>query len=86
MPNASSAFKFILYADDSTLFSIIEYTLPMQANVNSMLDGEIDRVYVWLVASKWVLNISKTKDMIFHPNQKDVTDLTPLLSINGITI
>ena len=38
MPNASNAFKFILYADDSTLFSTIEYTLPMQANVNSMLD------------------------------------------------
>ena len=53
--------------DDSTLFSTIEYTLPMQANVNSMLDEEINRVYEWLVANKLVLNIGKTKYMIFHP-------------------
>ena len=86
MPNASNAFKFILYADDSTLFSTIEYTLPMQANVNSMLDEEINRVYEWLVANKLVLNIGKTKYMIFHPYQKDITALTPTLSINGVAI
>ena len=86
MPNARNAFKFILYPDDSTLFSTIEYTLPMWANVNSMLDEEINRVYEWLVANKLVLNIGKTKYMIFHPYQNDITALTPTLSINGVAI
>ena len=35
MPNASNAFEFNFYADDSALFITIEYT---QANVNSRLD------------------------------------------------
>ena len=83
MPNASNAFELILFADDSTLFSTIEYT---QTNANSNLDEEISRVCEWLVANKLVLNIGKTRYMIFHPYQKDFTALTPSLSINGIAI
>ena len=49
MPNVSSAFKFILYTDDSML----------------------------------ILNISQTKYMIFHPYQKDIKNLTLILSTNS---
>ena len=84
IPNASKIFKFILYADDNTctLFSTIEFSIPIHhSNVNQMLNHEFSLVCTWLNINKLSLNINKTKFMIFHPYQKEVSHLTPCLKI-----
>ena len=82
IPNASKIFKCILYADDTTLFSTIEFSIPIHhSNVNQILDHELSLVYTWLNINKLTLNINKTKFMIFHSYQKEVSHLTPCLRI-----
>ena len=81
--NSSQAFRFVLYADDTTLFSTIEYTLPIDSSdVNYLLNRELSLVYEWLFLNKLSLNIKKTKFMLFHQYQKDVSNLVPVLKIN----
>ena len=40
----------------------------------------------WLEINKLSLNTEKTKYMIFHPHQKDITDVIPRLIMNGTEI
>ena len=40
MPQASSLFKFILYADDTTLFSALDYSLSLDILASSNLFTE----------------------------------------------
>ena len=87
IPNVSQAFRFILYADDTTLFSTIEYSIPIRTSkADELLNQELFLVNEWLEINKLSLNIGKTKYMIFHPHQKDIIDLTPRLIMNGIEI
>ena len=73
IPNSIRAFLFVLYADDTTLFSTIEYTVPIDSSdVNYLLNRELSLVYEWLFLNKLSLNIKKTTFMLFHPYQKDV--------------
>ena len=83
IPNSNQAFWFVLYADDTTLFSTIEYTLPIDSSdVNYLLNRELSLVHECLFLNKLSLNIKKTKFMLFHPYQKDVSNLVPVLKIN----
>ena len=87
IPNVSQAFRFILYTDDTNLFSTIEYSIPIRTSkADKLLNQELFLVNEWLVINKLSLNIGKTKYMIFHPNQKGIIDLTPSLIMNGIEI
>ena len=87
LPNASEVFEFILFADDTDLFSTIEYSIPITStNVNETLNSELSEVHDWLALNKLTLNITKTKFMVFHPTEKDITGLIPALEINGIEI
>ena len=87
IPNVSKIFKFILYADDTTLFSTIEFSVPIErSNVNQMLNNELSLVCEWLNINKLSLNINKTKFMVFHPYQKEVLHLTPCLKIADTVI
>ena len=87
IPNASQAFRFILYADDTNLFSTIEYSTPIcTSKADELLNRELSLVNEWLEINKLSLNIGKTKYTIFHPHQKDITDLIPRLNMNGIEI
>ena len=87
LPNASEVFEFILFADHTDLFSTIEYSIPVTStNVNETLNSELSEVHDWLTLNKLTLNITKTKFMVFHPTQKDVTGLIPTLESNGIKI
>ena len=78
----SSKFDFILYADDTTLVSTLEnlehgITLlnwKMQLIVNSKISS-------WLVSNMLVLNVAKSKLMLFFKSPKRPPKLT--LSING---
>ena len=75
LPNAGEVFEFILFADDSDLFSTIEYSIPItRTNVNKTLNGELSEVHDWLALNKLILNKTKTKFMVFHPIQKTKQD------------
>ena len=90
--STSSKFKFILYADDSTLYSPLcsfslglnpSETKEMAHNINK----ELQYVTDWLSVNKLSLNASKTKFMIFHFRQKSIpNDEIPKLKIHNMTI
>ena len=83
IPNSSQAFRFVLYGDDTTIFSTIEYTLPIDSSdVNYLLNRELSLVYECLFLNKLSFVIKKTKFMLFHPYQKDVSILVPVSKIN----
>ena len=72
-------FEFILYADDTTLYA----TITIRSNNTESLNIEIDKVNLWLAINKLSLNVSKTKYMLFHALNKDLTQCIPNLIING---
>ena len=73
MPQASSLFEFILYADDTTLFSALDNVLSLDIPASSeLINRELSHVREWLIRNRLSINITeKTKYMLFHPKQKD---------------
>ena len=61
-PNSSKIFKFLMYADDTTLYCCLEDI--KSNNKEQILNDELQRVYSWLDANKLSLNVRKTKYMI----------------------
>ena len=60
IPNASNLFTFILYADDTTLFSTIEYSIPPSAsNYHETINLNLSKVTDWLIANRLSLNVKK---------------------------
>ena len=87
IPNASRILNFILYAGDINLFSTIEYSTPIYTSKSDKwLNHEMSLVNEWVEINKLSSNTEKTKYMIFHPHQKDITDLIPRLIMNGTEI
>ena len=83
IPSATEYFAFIPYADDTTLFSTMSYSVPALPNEhNVLINGELIKVNYWLVAMRLSLNISKTKYMIFHNSQKDINNFSFNLILN----
>ena len=78
MPLSSKLFKFNLYADDTTLFSAIDYSLSLDISAScELINRELSRVGEWLIISRPSINISKNKKyMLFHPRQKDIDQVT----------
>ena len=79
IPNASNLFTFILYADDTTLFSTIEYSIPSSAsNYHQTINLDFFKSHR-LVDSKSVVPKYKYKItcMLWHPHQKVITQVTP---------
>ena len=82
LPSASEFFKFIMYADDTTLHYCID-------SINStdrdrIINHELDNVNNWLVSNKLLLNVKKTKYMVFHKHINTVSDLN--IKINNSPI
>ena len=75
----SNTFKFIMYADDTTIYFNTE-DFPKD-NLAKHITTELDKVDVWLKHNKLSLNVEKTKCMTFHTCQKK-TELLQL-SIDG---
>ena len=74
--NASELFKFICYADDTTLSSMIQ---QLDANGNginntfeTIINYELSNISKWLKINKLSLNTENTKFMIFHQPQKKI--------------
>ena len=82
IPKSSDNFNFILYADDTTLYSCIEHPSDTMDHIND----ELDKVYAWLAINKLPLNINKIKYMIFHAINKSIEGFIPSLVINEIQI
>ena len=90
---ASKKFTAILYADDSNLVSsLCSFDTPLNSNdINKNLLGnnithELDKIHIWLQINKLSLNTKKTKFMVFHHRQRDVSDMIPKVEINGQAI
>ena len=84
MRRASSLFKFILYADDTTLFSALDYSPSLDILAYSeLINRELSRVGEWLIINRLSINITKTKYMLFHPRQMDVSHMRLEPTLNG---
>ena len=60
IPNASNLFTFILYADDTTLVSTIEYYIPSSAsNYHQKINLNLSKVTDWLIANRLSINVKK---------------------------
>ena len=81
LKNISKSFKFIIYADDTTLIEPI-CSFENEESINS----ELCKVVEWLALNKLSLNAKKTKMMLFHYKQRNIKKNLPKLKINGIDI
>jgi len=75
-----NSLSMIHYADDTTLTTTINAPLD-----NSAIISQLNAVYDWLTANKLVLNVKKTKFMIFRTKNKCIPN-PPKLEINKIPI
>ena len=63
LPNVSSIFKYVLFADDSTLS--VSFDPKSSVNQVNIINDALDSLYNWLLANRICLNISKTRYIIF---------------------
>ena len=84
IPESSSLFEYILYADDTNLISTLNLKISTSAGI---INTELQHIYDWLAVNKLSLNVGKTKFMIFHFTQnKNILKHTPKLLINEIEL
>ena len=80
--NISSKLRFLMYADDTTIyFNLENFT---QQNLNKEINCEIKKINTWLKINRLSLNLQKTKLMIFHRKQKHIQNIN--IVINGMQI
>jgi len=72
-------FKFISYADDTTLFLSINTFDYNPDNTAEHINIHLDKVSDWLKLNKLSLNVNKTKCMAFRTPQKRITP--PLITL-----
>ena len=89
LPHVSNLFKFIMYADDTTLVGRIKnFTINNQNNeLNTIRDNinkELNQISEWLKLNKLSLNASKSKYMIFSKRNRVINNID--LKIDGTTI
>ena len=68
---SSNILKFIMYADDTTLFTTIN-CFENNEHPNQYINNELSKISEWLIVNKLSLNASKTKFMVFNMPQKKV--------------
>ena len=76
--NSSNKFKFLMYADDTTIYFNLE-DFPIE-NREVLINNELEKVNKWLKLNKLAVNVDKTKSMLFHKRRP----VTPIqFSINN---
>ena len=75
---ASNYFKYILYADDSTLSSCLREDELEESTVK--INNELSKIHKWLTANKILINKQKTKFMILSYNRNV---MIPTITIGG---
>ena len=88
---SNKEFKFITYADDTTLFSslssFVQESNHSMRDASAKVNGEISKVTGWLTVNRLSLNVNKTKFMVFHYYQRTLGEADiPSLNINGSNI
>ena len=78
----SNKLKFIMYADDTTIYFNLEDFDPY--NLERDINNELEKITLGLKMNKLSLNVQKNKLMIFHRRQKQINKLN--ISINGTDI
>ena len=71
-------FEYVIYADESTLFSATNQQFDIDALHNS-----VEKVYKWLATNKLYLNLHKPKFMALRVINKNVSNTTHYLSIQN---
>ena len=67
-----------------TLLRALDYSLSLDISTScELINRELSRVGEWLIIYRLSINISKTKYMIFHPRQKDISQVTLEPTLNG---
>ena len=87
LPEASNIFKFIMYADDTTLFSPCKYfnsTTRENNDIGENINKELIKISEWLKINRLSLNATKSKFMMFKKTNKIVN--SPNLNIDGTPI
>ena len=74
---SSEKFKFVMYADDTTLTSTLETfsTNELNGNTASSINIELNKISEWLKLNRLTLNVQKTKYMLFKTSKKKVQTL-----------
>ena len=81
---SSDSFDLICYADDATLSSLMNYFSSAEKSIENSINDELAKVNDWLKINKLSLNINKTKFMIFHNYQQQIT--LPNIFIDNVAI
>ena len=76
----SYMFKSVIYADDTTLYTI----LSVNSNNSYRINNDLGKIHLWLKLDKLSLNINKTKFMMFHKPYRQIE--IPQLKIDNIDI
>ena len=79
-----------MYADDTSLVKPLG-TFNVNFGINNILlseniNKELELITNWLSLNKLSLNAKKTKMMIFHHRQRNISNIVPQLYINGSEI
>ena len=84
LPEVSNKFKFIMYADDTSLFSTLEeFGYNENCNIEDVtnsINRELLSIVSWITSNKLKINVSKTKFMQFRVRQKAPTPITMKLA------
>ena len=87
---ASNYFTPIVYADDTNLYSTLgafSLTTPINTHnfkeLSDSINTELNNISDWLAINKLSLNVKKTKYMIFHSKQRNVSHINLDLKINN---
>ena len=79
---SSETLKFILYADDTSVF----YSKKNPSLAFNTLNIELEKITKWLVANKLSINVKKTNYTIFKARQKKLTLNNSNIIINKYVI
>ena len=79
--SAITKFTLVMYADDTTLVSHLGNVGATKIEIEREINQEISNVNTWLLCNKLVLNVAKSKFMLFFKHPKVVP--TVKLFING---
>ena len=66
----NSQFKFLMYADDTTIYFDIEDFNNNE--IENQINNELNKMNIWLKQNRLSLNAEKTKCMIFHTRQRHI--------------
>ena len=70
--NACELFKPIVYADDTTLFTVFEASGRSRHEFENDINNELKLLDKWFKVNKLSVNKSKTKAMMFHTKQRKI--------------